>query len=134
MKRSVGPMKLEPWTVVGLLVSALLPATYGTLMTRITPDPLPQLNLGLIPIFYSFALLSCVVLGLPAYVLGLRFNLVRWRSALIAGTFIGAITALIIRSGNQLPGDFLVLCPLGAATAFVFWLIVTLGKNRNLQS
>ncbi len=127
-------MNNMPWTIAGLLVAALLPATYGALMTQITSDPLPQLNLGFIPIFYSFALLACVVLGLPTYLLGLRLKLVRWWSALIAGTFIGAFTALIIRSGHPLLGDFLVLCPLGAATAFVFWLIVTLGKNRNLQS
>lgn len=116
-------MEKDKWIVIGLFVAPLLPAVFGALTTQITPDPLPQLNWGLAPVFYQFALLACTLLGLPVYFLGRRLGLVTWWSALISGAIIGALFASTPRIlGNIQFGQLLILCPLGAATAFLFYV------------
>jgi hypothetical protein len=116
-------MGKQKWIVIGLFVAPLLPAIFGAFTTRIMPDPLPQLNWGLIPIFYSFFLLACTLFGLPAYFLGRRLGLVTWWSALIVGAMIGALFANTPRISGSIQFDqLLILCPLGAATAFLFYV------------
>jgi hypothetical protein len=103
------------WVVIGLLVAPLAPAIYFSLMTQVTSDPASQPNFGLVPLFYPYVLAVSFFLGLPAYLLARRLSLVTWWSALIVGVAISALFA------NQLH-DLLILCPLGAASALLFWV------------
>jgi hypothetical protein len=109
-------MKSSTSILIGLFAAPLLPAIYLNIFYPMTSEPL--MMLGWIIVVYQPVLLVCAALGLPAYLIGRRLNLVRWWSALLVGALIGAAF-----------GNFQINCPLGAATAILFWLIVRLGNT-----
>ncbi len=103
------------WVVVGLLAAPLAPAIYFAVMTPITVNGQTQSGFGLISLFYPYALAASFLFGMPAYLLARRLGLAIWWSALTAGAAIGALFASRLH-------DLLMLCPLGAAAAFLFWI------------
>jgi hypothetical protein len=90
--------------------------------------------LATILVTYIYAAAGTVVLALPTYVLLIRFDLVRWWSALAAGGVLGLLFGVMIGpfSAPLLRGTF-PLAIIGAASGLVFWLIcrpVTPPNNR----
>jgi hypothetical protein len=73
--------------------------------------------------FYFFALVPTIVLGVPAFLLLLRFNLVRWWSSVVGGAAIGLIVAFAI-GANATLSAFGFCSAVGALAAFVFWVVV----------
>jgi hypothetical protein len=91
--------------------------------------------LGLLPVFYFFSFLTMLFLGMPAFLLLLACDLIRWWTALAAGIFVGAVVAFVLRlPGTALAHDFAVTVPVGAATAVCFWLIRQLGHSEHVES
>ena len=109
------------WVLAGLLVAPFVPATYFAFMTEISPDPVVQPNLQLIFPFYAFTLAVTFLFGLPAYLLGRRLGVATWWSALISGSVVGALFSRSL-------SDLIILCPLGAVTAFLFWVFARRGS------
>jgi hypothetical protein len=123
-------MRRRTAAVLGFLSAPLVSALIGAALTPVTRTFDLRAFLGLVPVFYFFAAVVTVLLGIPAFLLLLRFKLVRWWSALGAGFLIGALVALIMRSPNAIqPRDVLVFAPTGAASALSFWLIWKLGRE-----
>lgn len=69
-------------------------------------------------IFYCYTLAVTLIIGLPIYLLLRKFNKVTWWSALLAGTFCGAVMAFILLNALNL-----VVIVIGGLSGFVFWLI-----------
>ena len=113
-----------------MFVAPLTPAVFGALSTPIT-DKLELLPiLFLTPLFYFYTFLATIFLGVPAFLLGRRLRLIKWWSALVAGTVIGALVAVLIWLQSKIQvHDFIIFCPLGAASAFTFWLIWRCGHD-----
>ena len=116
-------------TVVGFIVAPLIAATIGAVLTPVTRGPDVLASLALVPGFYFFSAVPTILLGVPAFLALLRFNLVRWWSALGVGFLIGTLMAVIVRSPSSVQAhDFLVMAPTGAASALSFWLIWKCGR------
>ena len=114
-------------TIIGFLAAAALPAVVLTLLTPIGDAPIntdPLSVIGLLPIAYLWALSAAVFFGVPMFLLVRRLNMVRWWSAVGSGALVGAVVAVVIGIPNTVQTkDFLLMIPLGAAAALVFWAI-----------
>jgi len=77
-----------------------------------------------LPLCYVFSILAEVFFGTPIFLLGLRFNLIKWWSALPAGFAVGALATLVLRLPNLAPArELLGMGFIGAASGFGFWLV-----------
>jgi hypothetical protein len=81
---------------------------------------------------YVFAGSATLVIALPAYLVLRRFKLVRWWSALVAGSAVGFLFALMVGpfTSPLLHGTFPMLI-IGAASGLVFWFICRLATPHN---
>jgi ABC-type uncharacterized transport system permease subunit len=117
--------------IMGFLVAPLVSAVIGAVLTPVEG----RLNLdlvsilGLLPIIYFFAALATILLGVPSFLLLLKYKLVTWWSALIVGVVAGVIVALIFKAPSHVEArDLLVMGTMGSASALAFWVIWRLGR------
>lgn len=123
-------MRTQTAIIVAFFGSPCIPSAYGCLSTPIVKGPLLWESFLLFPVFYAYSLAAMVLFGMPAFYLGHKTNLIRWWSALVAGTIIGAILAVLIRLPDAVQRqDLVITCPLGALTAVTFWLIWKSGRD-----
>jgi hypothetical protein len=81
---------------------------------------------SLSPPIYFCSLLAAAVAGLPAYLVGRRLNLIRWWSASLAGSIIGAAAVLVFLPawlGFPTPYEFLFFAVFGTLSGLVFWIV-----------
>jgi hypothetical protein len=74
----------------------------------------------------------CVVavLGVPAFLVLHKFQLVSWYSSVIAGLLIGVLVAIAITLPNVItPRDALIMGTVGGLSAFCFWEIWKHGRD-----
>jgi hypothetical protein len=126
--------------LIAFLVAPVLPAA---VFAAISPGLGISLNLeslvGGSLVFYLYACGVIANLGVPLYLLALKFNLVKFWTALLAGTLGGGAVALFLPAGMPSPyygaGVREVLpiyVPLGALTGALFFLTL-LGANCLLR-
>lgn len=109
---------------IALLSASLVPALAFSMLTPILRGQFSVAQLGLIPVFLVFSVVAIVLIGTPVYFVFRALHLVNWWSSLAAGCLGGAAVGLVLRlPAGPAPRDFLILCPVGAASAFVFWLV-----------
>jgi uncharacterized membrane protein YvlD (DUF360 family) len=110
--------------IVGFLAASLIPALMFAVLTPVSGRfDLPSM-LGLFTVGYFFSAMATILFGLPAFFLIHYFRLIRWWSTLAAGCAVGAIVAIIVRLPNRVEvNDLLVMCAMGTAAAFAFWLV-----------
>jgi len=116
---------LKPIFIVlaGLAVAPIVPALAFALFSPAFNSDLGSIA-GASVFFYLFALVPTIVLGVPAFVILLRFNLVRWWSSAVAGSLVGVVVAVVISGGASVTASALGFCAaVGALAALVFWLI-----------
>ncbi len=113
----------------GFLIAPLVSALILVVFTLVADGSARSGGLLILPIYYSAAAGVTVLLGLPIFLVLLRFNLVRWWSALLAGTVIGALAGITIgRQAVELAG-FLVMVSASTASGLTFWMIWRLGRE-----
>jgi hypothetical protein len=78
--------------------------------------------------FYFLALVPTVALGAPAFLILLRFNLVRWWSAAVVGSLIGVVVAVVI-GANVAASAFGFFAAAGALAALVFWVFWVIARR-----
>jgi len=81
-------------------------------------------------IAYLVAAFLTAALGIPIFLVLRHVNLVRWWSALLSGAAIGVLVALAFGAVHD-GVAIIVMSAAGAASAFVFWLIVAPVTTRN---
>lgn len=119
--------------VTGVLVAPLVPATVVALGMPITGDSWDIVNrVVMIPFFYGYSVAAAMLLGVPIFLLFLRFGLLRWWSTIAAGIAIGAAVAFIVFSHLTVSG-LIIMALHGGVSAFVFWLIWRLGCEPEEQ-
>jgi len=115
---------------VGFLIAPLISALILVVYTLVADGAAPSAGLLILPIYYSASAGATLLLGLPIFLVLLRFNLVQWWSALLAGMVIGALAGITIgRHVVELAG-LLVVTIAGTAAGLTFWMIWRLGKER----
>ena len=116
----------------GCLLASLVAAIAIALATSLRVGQFSLAHLGLVPVFFIFAFVAMILIGLPIYLLLSSMRLVTWWSSLFGGFFGGAIVGLILRlPAPPLPSDFLVTCPVGGLSALAFWLVL---RSENASS
>lgn len=116
-------------TATGFLIAPLVPATVIALGMPITGDSLDIVNrVVMIPFFYGYSVAAAMLLGLPIFLLLLRFGLLRWWSTIAAGIMIGAVVAFILFS-HLTVSSLLIMVLHGGVSAFIFWLIWQRGRD-----
>jgi hypothetical protein len=122
-------MRKTSAAIIGCLIAPLISALIGAILTPATGGRGLLSNLGLLPIFYFFSAIVTILFGVPTFLLLRRLRLIKWWTSLAAGAVIGALTIAIVRlPGNVQFHDFLIGAPIGAASAFGFWLVWSMGQ------
>lgn len=121
-------MKKIAATFVGFIVAPLIAAVIMAALAPIGGGE-DLIAWGLIPVFYFFAFFSTVFFGVPAFFLLRHFRLITWWVTLGVGGVIGGLVSVILRlpSAPHLH-DLMTMMPIGAASAFSFWLIWQLAR------
>lgn len=119
--------------IIGFAIAPIVPALMVSLGTPVTPEG-PDLltTIGLFPIGYLFSAAVTGLLGVPLFLLARRLNLVRWWSAVMAGSAIGIAGSIAFQWPNigEINSSANVIYALtGALAAFVFWVIWTFGQR-----
>lgn len=114
----------------GYFLASLVPAVIFALATPLQAGQFSGWQLGLIPVFFVFSAVAVALIGLPMYFALRAMRLITWWSSLIAGCLGGALVSLVLHLPSApSPSNFLVDCPVGAASAFVFWLTLRVGSR-----
>ena len=112
---------------VSPLVGALLYST-AALVNPGYPNGFSEF-LVTIAVSYMFAVSAALVFALPAYLVLCRFGLVRWWSALCAGSAVGLICVRLFGSDTSFSRNCWLVVT-GAASGVAFWLVR--GPSRRL--
>jgi hypothetical protein len=122
-------MKKTTATIIGFLVSPLIAAILGILITPLGANQEVASRLGLLPIFYFFSILATLTFGVPIFFLLSYLKAISWWSALGAGVVIGILVAVVLRLPDIVQiRDFMSMIPMGVASALGFWLIWRRGQ------
>ncbi len=85
---------------------------------------------GALVLVYLYSLAAGLVLGLPLLLLGLRLNLVRWWTALVAGIVAGGVAMFIFSLPDAVTAHNLAYAgAIGAPSGLAFWLIWIQGRS-----
>jgi hypothetical protein len=118
-------MKQTYATLLGFALAPLVPAGVFSATSPGLTGSSGATAIGLVPIFYVFALLFTGVLAVPLYLCLKRWGGVTWRSVLIGGTVIGAAAMTVMQATAEAA---VFGAGIGASEALVFWAIRRLGR------
>jgi len=117
-------MKQEYKTVVAFLTASIVPAMYLAVMYPLSGVHDWRSVFGTFFVFYYFSAAATGLLGLPAFLVLLRFKLVTWWSSLCGGALVGAVTQVAVTSGRvDEIQSLLRFAMLGAVAGLAFWLV-----------
>lgn len=115
-------------TILGFVAASLLPSAYLAVMAPLSGDRNFQSVLGSFVVFYYFASAATVLLGVPAYLILKKFNLVAWWSALGGGTLVGALVSFAVAPTSD-PAGHQIFAVLGGVAGLLFWIIRRAGRT-----
>jgi hypothetical protein len=106
--------------IVAPLAAAIVLTTYTLVMdgTAIGSSPF-----SMALIYYSACAVVALVVGLPMFVVLLRFRRIQAWTTMLAGAVIGGSVALAIGFDMLRPVGVLAMAASGTAAALVFWLV-----------
>lgn len=121
------------YTAVAFFVAPLVAAFSLAFWGFAQSDGLAQsaaLVLGWTFVFYFYALVATLVIGLPSFIALRKFGLVRWWSSTACGFFAGALVLIAIdpSAASSRANDFVVWGGIGGLSAFVFWIVRLFGQ------
>jgi hypothetical protein len=125
-------------TIIGFITAPLVVAVTGVVLTPpAMKDAVSMFGFG--GFFYFIAALVTMILGVPSFLVLTRLKRITWWSTTVIGAAIGALAGIVYYSPNSAAiGGLLSMAAMGAASAFVFWLIWRQGRedapNSTLQS
>lgn len=97
--------------------------------------------LGLTPVVYNVIFWFGIVVGLPLFLLGRKFHLIRWWTAISAGSATGVLASLTLGlthlSRLKIPSESVALAftgILGGMSGLLFWAVWRLGRQSAFQS
>ena len=111
---------IEDKTVISFLITPAIPASIYSAYSLIDNPRVSMLAIGVIFVFvYLVASAHSFLLGIPAFLLGKRLNVIHWWTCLLAGFLIGGLPiALWSRWSEVIPWGLF-----GASGGFAFWLL-----------
>ena len=123
------------YTAVAFLVAPLVAASIMALSGFAQSGGVAEsaaLVLGWTFVFYFYALVATLVIGLPGFIVLRKFGLVRWWSSTASGFLIGSLVLIAIEPSavTSRPNDFAIWGGIGGLSAFVFWLVRLFGQRR----
>jgi hypothetical protein len=124
-------MKPRTATVLGFLIAPLVPIVVGGLVIP-APGPFePVAFFGIGSLMYLYTCILMTLFALPVYLVLNEKRKVSWWAAALAGCFIGALVASVIRLPNYPRlSEYVRWAPEGALAGLVFWLVWRMGAGR----
>src|SRR5688572_24911919 len=119
-------MKAEYRTALAFLGAAALPAAYLAVASPLSGVRDPSSIFGTFLVAYWFSCLLAGLVGLPAFLLLSKFNLVTWWSAIGCGAISGVVALVAILGAFEGPVA-LRYSVLGAGAGLLFWLVLRSG-------
>ena len=117
-------MKQEYKTALAFLTASIVPALYLAVVYPLSGVHDWWSVLGTFFVFYYFAAAATVLLGLPAFLVLRKFNLVTWWSSLGGGALVGVLAQIAVTSGRlDEPESLVRFATLGAIAGLAFWLV-----------
>ena len=116
--------------ILGFVVAPLIAAVIFSATTPLVRPLDVVARVEMVPVVYLPSAAATVLFAVPAFLLFLRFRLVRWWSVLGVGSAIGAFMGYELGSPNlvQVLG-ILFMAGTGAVSALGFWLIWRQGRD-----
>ena len=123
-------MKRIAYTLLAFSLTSLLPAIYLASRDTVSDAPAIKSFFSAAIIFFPFSLLATLVLGVIPFIIATRYHLISWYSCLAAGIIAGILVSLFLRPISSFNlDDLATLCPLGAVTGLLFWLVWRIGES-----
>jgi hypothetical protein len=110
--------------VIGFVVSPLAAAIVLTAYTLIMDGAAVSSSLfPMVLIYYSACAAVALLIGLPVFLVLLRFHRIRAWTTMLAGAVIGASVAFAIGFDTLRPVGVLTMAASGTVAAVVFWVV-----------
>lgn len=78
-----------------------------------------------------FSIIANVALGLPAFLLLAKFEVVKWWTALLSAVILGILLAFFIRQPSEFDWhDLMTTVPLAVASAMTFYAVWSLAASH----
>lgn len=125
-------MKPRTTTVLGFLIAPLVPIVVGSIVSP-APGPFePYAYFAIGSIMYLYTCILMTLFALPVYLVLNAKRMVSWWAAVLAGCFIGALVASVVRLPyHPQLSEYIRWVPEGALAGLVFWLIWRMGADRD---
>jgi hypothetical protein len=123
-------MKQTHATFLAFFGASLIPATYLAVAYPLSGERDWQSVLGSFFVIYFISAAATALVGVPAFLVLSKFDLVTWWSALSGGALVGILAKVTVTS-NYL-GDIQSLsrfAMLGAVAGLLFWLVWRTGSS-----
>jgi hypothetical protein len=124
-------MRRVHYTLLAFLMAPTLSALGLALLLGPPQEGVLQ-RLVVFPFFYFFTVIATLLIGLPAYLLLSRLDLVKWWSASASGAFAGfagVLTMLWLGGAADTPAAFPEIAPVGALGGLAFWMVWRIGRS-----
>jgi hypothetical protein len=117
------------------LVAPSIPALVGAISVGVSLWPGTWAGfIALVMVFfiaYAIAFAHTFILGIPAFLLGIKFHAIYWWSCILVGFVIGSLPLSLWMQGTW--QVFLAWGFFGAMGGFAFWLLWRFWARENLQ-
>jgi hypothetical protein len=121
-------MKPEYSTALAFIAASAIPAAYLGAAFPLSGERDLGSVVGTFVVVYWFSFIATAVIGVPAFLLLGKFNLVAWWSAIACGAFAGFAAYAAVVSGNSEPQSAFRYLGLGACSGLAFWLVLRSGQ------
>jgi hypothetical protein len=104
------------------LIASLIPAA----ILGVTSPPVegnPYAMAGMSVVFYFFSAVATLLLGVPAFLIFLRLDLIRSWSGAGAGAVVGAVMGVAVQPTPLQVYTVAIMAAMGSLSGFTFWLI-----------
>jgi len=127
---------MRPRTIAAFL-SAPLAAALFVLLSKLLATHNAHIDVAdfafSIVVWWVYTAILTVLIALPTFLVLRRFNLVRWWTAIAAGSVVGVAGSFVVNA--QTPTEVSQVVIAGAAGGLVFWFVASgdLRPNKSLE-
>jgi hypothetical protein len=115
------------------LIASLIPAVIlGVAGPLVEGNSYAMAGMGVV--FFFFSAIATLLLGVPAFLIFLRLDLIRWWSGAGAGAVVGAVMGAAVQSNPLQVYTIAIMAAMGSLSGLTFWLIWSRAVRKDSET